>query len=174
MSLKHSIAFPCRAMLRSPRVDVSFGKVTIHSLLKARKEAETDYENAKKENKAAALVTRESPDVFTLRIAGIAPDEDVIIKTRYVQMGQPKGTGFSFRIPLTTSPRYVRSDEQYSRHANGQPLADPPGSRSPVQSVCHCREGAGQSKARPMQLRLHPKELSPLIREMSFLTGIAY
>jgi hypothetical protein len=39
---------------------------------------EIDYGNAKKENKAAALVTRGSSDVFTLRVAGIAPDEDVI------------------------------------------------------------------------------------------------
>jgi len=115
--------FPLPGDAAVTSVDVSFGQVTIHSLLKSRKDAETDYENAKKENKAAALVTRESPDVFTLRIAGISPDEDVIIKTRYVQIGQPKGTGFSFRIPLTTAPRYVRSDERYSRHADGQPLA---------------------------------------------------
>ncbi|MCK9592366.1 MAG: VIT and VWA domain-containing protein [Methanoregula sp.] len=115
--------FPLPGDAAVTSVDVTFGEVTIHSILKARKEAETDYKNAKKENRAAALVTRESTDVFTLRIAGIAPDEDVIIKTRYVQIGQLQGTGFSFRIPLTTSPRYVRSDEQYSRHANGQPLA---------------------------------------------------
>ncbi len=115
--------FPLPGDAAVTAVDVTFGNVTIHSILKARKEAETDYENAKKENKAAALVTRESPDVFTLRIAGIAPDEDVTITTRYVLMGQPQGTGFLFRIPLTTAPRYVRSDERYSRHANGQPLA---------------------------------------------------
>ena len=115
--------FPLPGDAAVTRVDVSFGEVTIHSLLKPRNEAETDFENAKKENKAAALVTRESPDVFTLRIAGIAPDENVVVKTRYVQLGQPKGTGFSFRIPLTTAPRYVRSDERYSRHAAGQPFA---------------------------------------------------
>jgi len=115
--------FPLPGDTAVTSVEVSFGKVTIHSLIKVRKEAEIDYKNAKKENKAAALVTRESPDVFTLRIAGIAPDDDVIIKTRYVQIGQPNGTGFSFRVPLTTAPRYVRRDEQYSRHANGQPLA---------------------------------------------------
>jgi Ca-activated chloride channel family protein len=115
--------FPLPGDAAVTSVEVRFGNITIKSLLKPRNVAETEYENAKKENKAAALLTRESPDVFTLRIAGIAPDEDVIIKTRYVQIGQPKGTAFSFRIPLTTAPRYVRSDEQYSRHAHGQPLA---------------------------------------------------
>ncbi|MFA4876454.1 MAG: VIT and VWA domain-containing protein [Methanoregula sp.] len=102
--------------------DVSFGNVTISSVLKVRDTAESEYRNAKKENRAAALVTRESPDVFTLRIAGICPDQDVTIKTRYVHIGTPDQSGFSFRVPLTTAPRYVRGDERYSRHANGQPL----------------------------------------------------
>lgn len=115
--------FPLPGDAAVTRVDVKFGEVTINATLKARDEAETVYRNAKKENKAAALVTRESPDVFTLRIAGIAPDEEVTITTHYSQVGNPEQTGFSFRIPLTTAPRYVRSDEQYSRHANGQPLA---------------------------------------------------
>ncbi|WP_321508194.1 VIT and VWA domain-containing protein [uncultured Methanoregula sp.] len=104
-------------------IDVSFGDVTIHSVLKPRREAEADYRTAKAGKKAAVLVTRESPDVLTLRIAGILPDEDVMITTRYVQAGMPQKSGFSFRIPLTTAPRYVRGDERYSRHANGQPLA---------------------------------------------------
>ncbi len=164
--------FPLPGDAAVTRVDVSFGKVTIHSLLKPRNEAETEYENAKKENRAAALVTRESPDVFTLRIAGIAPDEDVVVKTRYVQMGQPKGTGFSFRIPLTTAPRYVRSDERYSRHAAGQPFAI---LRDPVTgSVSRfLPEEKGPSKARPMQLPFLLKELSLLPEERSCRTGTA-
>ncbi|MCX6701261.1 MAG: VIT and VWA domain-containing protein, partial [Methanomicrobiales archaeon] len=104
-------------------VEVRFGNVVIHTTLKPRADAETDYNTAKKDEKAAVLVTRESPDVFTLKIAGIVPDEDVVIKTRYIQMGVPEQRGYSFRIPLTTAPRYVRSDERYSRHAKGQPLA---------------------------------------------------
>ena len=165
--------FPLPGDAAVTSVDVSFGEVTIHSLLKSRKEAETDYENAKKENKAAALVTRESPDVFTLRIAGIAPDEDVIIKTRYVQMGQPKGTGFSFRIPLTTAPRYVRSDERYSRHADGQPLAvlRDPGHRFSL-SVSVGGNGNNQ-KPDPCNYGYTGRNSSPLIKEKSYLTGTA-
>ncbi len=104
-------------------VEVRFGEVVIRAELRGRETAETDYAAAKKEGKAAALMTRESPDVFTLQIAGIVPDEDVAITTKYIVMGMPEGTGFSFRIPLTTGPRYVRDDERSSRHAQGQPLA---------------------------------------------------
>ena len=101
---------------------VRFGEVEIHSDLKPRLKAEEEYDNAKKEGKSAALLTRESPDVFTLSITGISPDEDVIVTTRYYQAGRSEGPGFSFRIPLTTAPRYVRSDEVSSYKA-AQPLS---------------------------------------------------
>jgi len=62
--------FPLPGDAAVTAVDVTFGEVTIHSLLKARKEAETDYENAKKENKAAALVTRVCGGTFEANLVG--------------------------------------------------------------------------------------------------------
>ena len=103
-------------------VTVSFGQTMITATLKARVTAEKEYDDAKKEGKSAALLTRESINVFTLQIAGIVPDEDVVIKTHYVQAGDPEGIGFSYRIPLTTPPRYVRGDELSSRSSHAQPL----------------------------------------------------
>jgi len=104
-------------------VRVKFGDVEIHTTLKARETAEEDYRKAKQTGRQAALVTRESPDVFTLAVAGIKAGQDVVVQTDYVQLAKPEGAGWSLRIPLTTSPRYVRADEAHSRHASGQPLA---------------------------------------------------
>lgn len=114
--------FPLPGDVAVTGITVTFGQTVITATLKARSSAETDYAVAKKERKSAALLTRESPNVFTLRIAGLAPDEDVVVKTQYVQMGDPEGNGFVFRIPLTTPPRYVREDEQYTRAMQAQPL----------------------------------------------------
>lgn len=52
-------------------VRVRFGDVEIHTVLKERAAAEADYREAKRTGRQAALVTRESPDVFTLAVAGI-------------------------------------------------------------------------------------------------------
>src|SRR5262249_6390480 len=76
----------------------------------------------KQEGRQAALVRRESPDVFTIQVAGIQAGEEVTVETYYVQLARVEASGWSLRIPLTTSPRYVRSDESPSRHARGQPL----------------------------------------------------
>ncbi|MGQ9555242.1 MAG: VIT domain-containing protein [Anaerolineae bacterium] len=111
---------PGDAAVRTVRV--RFGEVEIEATLKERRKAEQEYEQAKKEGRQAALATRESPDVFTLHVAGIQPDQDVTVETAYVQLARSEGSGWSLRLPLTTSPRYVRSDEVQSRHAQGQPL----------------------------------------------------
>lgn len=111
---------PGDAAVRS--VQVRFGKVTIVAALQERAAAEKTYQEAKRQGKQAAIATRESPDVFTLRLAGIRPDEDITVETDYVQLARAEGPGWSLRVPLTTSPRYARSDEVGSAQAAGQPL----------------------------------------------------
>jgi Ca-activated chloride channel family protein len=112
---------PGDAAVRS--VSVRFGQVQIQTELKERNQAEEDYKLAKEQGKQAILATRESPDVFTLKVAGLKPDEEIVVDTCYVQLARNEGAGWSLRIPLTTAPRYVRSDEFGSRPAEGQPLA---------------------------------------------------
>lgn len=104
-------------------VRARFGDVEIRAELRERQKAESEYDDAKREGRQAALLTRESPDVFTMKVAGIQPDQDIGIETSYVQLARAEGKGWSLRIPLTTSPRYVRDDERTTRHAQGQPLA---------------------------------------------------
>lgn len=124
-------AAPIEALYRFPLpgdaavtgVRVRFGAVEIHTELKERARAEEDYRDAKSAGRQAALVTRESPDVFTLAVAGVRGGEAVIVETSYVQLAKPEGAGWVLRVPLTTAPRYVRADEAGSRHAAGQPLA---------------------------------------------------
>jgi Ca-activated chloride channel family protein len=104
-------------------VTVRFGEVEIQAELQAREQAEAEYEKARQRGQQAALTTRESPDVFTLRVAGLQPDQDVTVETSYVQLARAEGLGWSLRVPLTTAPRYTRSDEWTGRHTHGQPLA---------------------------------------------------
>jgi Ca-activated chloride channel family protein len=104
-------------------VVVRFGAVEIAAELQERAQAEATYAEAKAQGQQAALATRESPDVFTLRVAGLQPDEEVTVETRYVQLARAEGSEWSLRVPLTIGPRYVREDELGSRQAAGQPLA---------------------------------------------------
>lgn len=124
-------------------VQVRFGEVEIAAVLSERKAAEQEYQAARDEGRQAALLTREAPDVFTLQVAGLKPDEAVTIVTSYAQLARPEGDGWSLRVPLTTVPRYVRQDERGSPLAEGQPLVvlRDPGHRFALDLVL---EGADQ------------------------------
>jgi len=117
--------FPLPGDAAVTHVRVRFGQVEIVTELKEREQAEAEYEEAIQQGKQAALLTRESPDVFALHVAGLQPDQGVVVETSYVQLARPRGDTASWvlRVPLTTAPRYVREDEEGSRYAQGQPLA---------------------------------------------------
>lgn len=104
-------------------VTVRFGDTVLQAQLKEREQAEAEYAEAKQQGRQATLTTRESPDVFTLQIAGLKPDQEVVVETAYVQLARYEGSDWTLRVPLTTAPRYVREDEGDSRHTQGQPLA---------------------------------------------------
>lgn len=111
---------PGDAMVRG--IVVRFGETTIRTTLAERKEAEKTYEEAKKEGKRGALVTRESEDAVTLRVTGITSGEQVLVETGFLLWLSPLDDGFSLRVPLTIAPRYVRKDEERNPRKNAQPL----------------------------------------------------
>lgn len=120
--LEAAYRFPLPGDAAVTGVRVRFGDVEIQAEVKEREAADAAYKEAKRAGRQAALATRESPDVFTLQVAGLQPDQDVTVETSYVQLARAEGPGWSLRVPLTTAPRYVRRDEAGSRHAEGQPL----------------------------------------------------
>ena len=115
--------FPLPGDAAVTKVTVHFGAVEIVATLAAREQAEADYAAAKQEGRQAALAKREAPDVFTLQLAGLQPDQEITVETQYVQVARQESGQWMLRMPLTTAPRYVRSDEQGARAAQGQPLA---------------------------------------------------
>lgn len=153
-------------------VTVRFGEVEIAAELQERARAEATYEEARAQGQQAALATRESPDVFTLRIAGLQPDEEVTVETRYVQLARAEGSEWALRVPLTIGPRYVREDERGSRQAEGQPLAllRDPGHRFALdltlREVGEVRSGThalaiGGDDAGGLRVRLRDEEVLP-------------
>lgn len=112
-------------------VDVRFGETLIRAELADRIEAEQRYDDARKTGRRAVLLTRESPDVFSLHVSGIEPGHDVWVVTTFVQSLALDRGGFALRVPLTPAPRYTSMSGRGGRHEHGQPLslAHDPGHR---------------------------------------------
>ncbi len=116
-------------------VVVRFGDTEIRAELSDRHDAEKEYDRARQTGHQAVLLSRESPDVFSLHVSGIEAGQDVEITTDFVQSLRPARDGFTFRFPLTVTPRYVSEEGFGGRYERGQPLAlvQDPGHRFSMQ-----------------------------------------
>lgn len=75
----------------------------IHEKTKAQK----IYQNAKKLGKKAVLLEQQRPNLFSQKIANIAPGETIKITVGYIQPVRYDSGDFSFRLPMTLTPRYI-------------------------------------------------------------------
>lgn len=72
-----------------------------------REEAKQIYEAARAEGKKTALMEQNRPNMFSQRIANIAPGEEMSIELSYVQAVRYDQGRFSLRFPMTITPRYT-------------------------------------------------------------------
>src|SRR5687768_5005183 len=79
--LEAAYRFPLPGDAAVTGVRVRFGAVEIQAGLREREQAEAEYDQAVRDGRQAALATREAPDVFTLQVAGIQPDQDISVET---------------------------------------------------------------------------------------------
>lgn len=75
--------------------------------IKEKQEAKKIYEKAKHQGKQAALTQQHRPNVFTQKIANIAPGQTIKVVLRFVQAIQFEHGAFEWRMPTTLTPRHV-------------------------------------------------------------------
>ena len=75
--------------------------------IKEKQQAQKMYTKAKREGKKTSLVSQQRPNIFTSKLANIAPGETIKISLSYLQSIVLKDEVFSLRIPLTLTPRYI-------------------------------------------------------------------
>lgn len=75
--------------------------------IRERAEARRVYEQARSEGRRAALTEQQRPNLFTQRVANIAPGETISIELQYIQALHYEDGRFSLRFPMTLTPRYI-------------------------------------------------------------------
>lgn len=78
----------------------------IKAVIKEKEEAEKEYEQAKKEGKSASLLTESRPNIFTMNVANIMPNDTITIEIRYAEILEPKEGIYEFVFPAVVGPRY--------------------------------------------------------------------
>lgn len=83
------------------------GERVIEGQIKERSEAKRSYTQAKKQGKKTGLLEQNRPNLFTAKVANIAPGESVSIELNVLQPLHFDAPGFELRLPMTLTPRYI-------------------------------------------------------------------
>ena len=76
-------------------------------VIKEKNEAKKIYKKAKEEGKKAAIIESERADLFTTKVANIAPKSKIIVEVSYIQPIAYLHDEFSLHLPNTLTPRYT-------------------------------------------------------------------
>ncbi|MCK7596020.1 marine proteobacterial sortase target protein [Microbulbifer sp. CAU 1566] len=88
-------------------MDIVIGERRIVGEVRERHQAQQIYKKAREEGKRAALLEQQRPNLFTSRVANIAPEEEVAVEVRYLQTLRFDRGQFSLHFPSTLTPRYM-------------------------------------------------------------------
>ena len=86
----------------------------IEGQIKEKEEAKKIYEKAKSEGKSASLVEQQRPNIFTTKVANIAPGGTIKVAIEYQQAVSIENNRYSIRFPMVVGDRYIPGTPTYT------------------------------------------------------------
>jgi Ca-activated chloride channel family protein len=84
-----SYVFPASTRAAVYAMRMQIGNEIIVAKIKEREQAKQEFEEAKEEGKSASLLEQERPNVFSMSLANIMPQEQVEIELSYTELIVP-------------------------------------------------------------------------------------
>ena len=79
--------------------------------IKEREAAKKDFDKAKQEGKSASLLEQDRPNVFSMSLANIMPQDQVEIELNYTELLVPTDGVYEVVFPTVVGPRYSSQKE---------------------------------------------------------------
>ena len=127
--LNASYVFPASDKVTVHGMQMQIGNQLVTAQIKEKEEAEEEFEEAKEEGKSASLLEEERPNVFSMNVANIMPQDTVSIDLHYTELITPTDGVYQFVYPTVVGPRYV------------SPAADENGEREEWTNTPYLHEG---------------------------------
>src|SRR5689334_10161705 len=102
-----SYVFPASTRAAVYAMRMQLGNEIIVARIKEREKAKQEFEQAKQEGKSASLLEQERPNVFSMSLANIMPQEQVEIELRYTELLVPTDNVYEVVFPTVVGPRYA-------------------------------------------------------------------
>lgn len=94
------------------------GNRLITDRIKEKEEAREEFEEAKSQGKSASLLEQQRPNVFSMDVANVMPNDTVVIELHYTEMVVSTEGSYQFVFPTVTGPRYTSSPEDPGKDDN--------------------------------------------------------
>jgi Ca-activated chloride channel family protein len=93
-----------RAAVYAMRLQV--GDRLVDAQVREKQQARREYDTAKRAGRSAALLEQQRPNVFSMAIANVMPNDEITVDLRYTEMIVPDEGAYRFVFPTVVGPRY--------------------------------------------------------------------
>ena len=101
-----SYVFPASTRAAVYAMRMRIGDQVIVAKIKEREQAKQEFDTAKKEGKSASLLEQQRPNVFSMSLANIMPQDQIEIELRYTELLVPTDGIYEVVYPTVVGPRY--------------------------------------------------------------------
>jgi Ca-activated chloride channel homolog len=103
--------FPASTQASVHGLKMTIGEQVVTAKIKEREAAKQEFESAKREGKSASLLEQQRPNVFTMNVANIMPNDVVLVELHYTELLVPTEGTYEFVYPTVVGPRYSNQPE---------------------------------------------------------------
>jgi Ca-activated chloride channel family protein len=103
--------FPASTKAAVHSMKMIIGEEVVVAQVKERQAAQQEFDNAKKEGMSASLLKQQRPNVFSMNVANILPNDTIDIELRYTELLVPTEKTYEFVYPTVVGPRYSNQPE---------------------------------------------------------------
>jgi Ca-activated chloride channel family protein len=156
-----SYVFPAstRAAVYSMRMQI--GDQIIVAKIKEREAAKKEFDKAKEEGKSASLLEQDRPNVFSMNLANVMPQDQIEIELRYTELLVPTDGIYEVVYPTVVGPRYSSQPESSAKKEDG--FVKSPYLHQGTQTASTLHLSARVSAGVPIQdLKCASHQISPL------------
>ncbi len=105
-AIEAKYVFPGSTKAAVNGLNVRLADRLITAQIREKKQAQIEYDTAKKEGKTAALLEQHLPNVFQMNVANILPGDDIQVELHYTELLVPQAGNYQFVFPTVVGPRY--------------------------------------------------------------------
>ncbi len=150
--LNATYVFPASTRAAVYGMRMKIGDDVIVAKIKEREKAKEEFETAKKEGKSASLLEQARPNVFTMSLANLMPNETVEIELRYTELLVPTDGVYEVVYPTVVGPRYMSAKET----PDGNKFVETPYTHKPTSAFNISARIAAGVPIRELDCSTHP------------------